>query len=60
MGAQLVVGKATEVTRAHALITHGSCVSAPNLSHQQRMQEDNALKLEVKSLQVIPDTKDEA
>ena len=33
IGAQLVVGKATEVARAHVLIAGGSCVSAANLSH---------------------------
>ena len=34
VGAQLVVGEVKEVARAHALITHGSCVSTANLSHQ--------------------------
>ena len=38
IGAQLVVGKATEVVRAHVLIGNRSCVSAANLSLQQQMQ----------------------
>ena len=58
IGAQLVVGKATEVARAHVLIAGGTCVLAA--SQEQHMKQGNALEWEVKRLLVLQNTKDEA
>ena len=57
-GAQLVVAKAVEVSRAHLLIAGMSGASTGNLTQQQQLQQ--GMEWEVKRLQVVQSTKDEA
>ena len=55
-----MLAKATEVARAHLLIAGVSSVSIAKLTQQQLLQQGNALEWEVKRLQVVQSTKDEA
>ena len=56
LGAQLMLAKATEVPRTHMLIAGVSLVSTAN----QQQQLQGGIEWEVKRLQVVQSTKDEA